>query len=147
MKTLTALIILATLTGSALAAPPRTLSLIEEHHVKAGTSLEVGAVYTVPAGRKATVSGFFCEIRSIDSTGTSQITLVVMPDATINGKLTPTEGMNPINCINSEKYHTHQISGASLKLLPGNRMVIFFTNIGPHEVFMLLNAFIFEEDL
>jgi hypothetical protein len=141
------LLIVLGVAGVADAHPAKTIALLEEHNVAPGVRDQLGAQYTVPAGRKAKVSGFFCEIRSHDPTGTSQIALVVIPSWTVRTTSTPTTGMNPVNCLNSTVFHTWQASGATITMLPGDILFIFFTNTGPYEVFMLGNALILEEDL
>ena len=130
----------------ALAAEPKTIAFLEEHTVAPGTPQTVGALYVVPPGRKAHVSNMFCEIRSFNDPGYSQIFLMVMAHTTIAGPATGTEGMNPLDCVNSG-YITTKTSSAGFRVLPGNFFYAIYANFGQNTDFQMLSAFIFEDDL
>jgi hypothetical protein len=129
-----------------LAAEPKTIAFLEEHNVAPGTPHTAGAMYVVPPGRKAYISSMFCEIRSFNSPGSSQILLVVMADTTIAGPETNMAGMNPLDCVNSG-YITTKTSSAGFTLLPGNYVYALYGNLGHNMDFQMLSAFIFEDDL
>jgi hypothetical protein len=117
------------LCARSLAAEPKTIAFLEEHTVAPGMPHTVGALYVVPRGRKAHVSNMFCEIRSFNDPGYSQIVLVVFADTTITGPATDTAGMNPLNCVNFD-YITTKTSSAGFKLLPGNWLYALHGNFG-----------------
>jgi hypothetical protein len=141
-----AYVLFVVLCTKSLAAEPKTIAFLEEHSVAPGTPHTVGPLYVVPPGRKAYVSNTFCELRSFNAPGYSQIVLVVFADTTITGPTTGTAGMNPLNCVNSG-YITTQTSSAGLKLLPGNWLYALYGNFGHNTDFQMLSAFIFEDDL
>ena len=134
------------LCARSLAAEPKTIAFLEEHTVAPGMPHTVGALYVVPRGRKAHVSNMFCEIRSFNDPGYSQILLVVMADTTIAGPETNMGGMNPLDCVNSG-YITTKTSSAGFTLLPGNLFYALYANFGHYTDFQMLSAFIFEDDL
>ena len=134
------------LCARSLAAEPKTMAFLEEHPVAPGTPHTVGALYVVPPGRKAYVSNMFCEIRSFNDPGYSQILLMVSADTTITGPATNTAGMNPLDCVNSG-YITTKTSSAGFTLLPGNWFYALYANFGHNTDFQMLSAFIFEDDL
>ena len=134
------------LCSTSLAAEPKTIAFLEEHNVAPGTPHTVGALYIVPPGRKARVSNMFCQIRSFNDPGYSQILLMVVGDTTIAGPATSTGGMNPLDCVNAD-FITTKTSSAGLTLLPGNYLYALYANFGQSIDFQLLSAFIFEEDL
>jgi hypothetical protein len=134
------------LCARSLAAEPKTIAFLEEHQVAPGTPHTTGALYVVPPGRKAYVSNMFCEIRSFNAPGYSQILLMVLADTTITGPATNLGGMNPLDCVNSD-YITTKASSAGFTLLPGNLFYALYANLGPNTDFQMLSAFIFEDDL
>ena len=139
-------VLLLILAARSLGAEPKTIAFLEEHAVAPGTPHTLGAMYVVPPGRKAYVSNMFCEIRSFNDPGYSQILLVVFADTTIVGPATNTAGMNPLDCVNSG-YITTKTSSAGFTLLPGNWLYALYGNFGHHMDFQMLSAFIFEDDL
>jgi hypothetical protein len=134
------------LCARSLAADPKTMAFLEEHQVAPGTPHTTGALYVVPPGRKASVSNMFCEIRSFNDPGYSQILLMVSADTTITGPATNTGGMNPLDCVNSD-YITTKTSTTGFTLLPGNLIYAIYANLGQNTDFQMLSAFIFEDDL
>jgi hypothetical protein len=134
------------LCSGSLAAEPKTMAFLEEHNVAPGTPQTIGALYIVPPGRKAFISNMFCEIRSFNDPGYSQILLMVVADTTLTGPATSTGGMNPLDCVNSG-YFNSKTSSAGFTLLPGNFLYAVYANFGHSIDFQMLSAFIFEEDL
>jgi hypothetical protein len=139
-------VLLLILCSKSLAAEPKTIAFLEEHTVAPGMPHTVGALYVVPRGRKAHVSNMFCEIRSFNDPGYSQILLMVVADTTITGPATNLGGMNPLDCVNSD-YITTKTSSAGFTLLPGNYIYALYGNLGNNMDFQMLSAFIFEDDL
>lgn len=128
------------------AGEPKTFALLEEHQVLGKTSITMGARYSVPAGRKAVVSGLFCDLSSPNWADSGQVSLIVEGPRTIRSSETPWTGMNPISCTNIVG-RTSTASGAALTLLPGDWLQVFYQNQGPKPIWVMLGAWILEEDL
>lgn len=128
------------------AGQPESIAFLEEHLTKARTPYTVGAYYEVPRERKATLSGFYCEIRSGDL-GQVALLLVVIPSKSVIGPATVTAGMNPILCISGPGYRVSESSGASMMLRPGDVVYALYANLGTRDAFTMLSAWIYEEDL
>jgi len=147
MKTLALFLLMV---GSALAGDRKTIAFLEEHAVETGVYQEFGAKYVVPAGRKATVTTFFCEISvPHQSAGANniQVSVFIQPGSTVTGPRTPWAGTNPLSCSNAPGKPTAITQAGPVLMLPGDVMQTFFTNLSGHPAFVMLGAWIVEEGL
>src|SRR5262245_14729746 len=138
------------LAGLAGAQPPKTFAFLEERVVEVGEINDIGPFYEVPPGRKATVSGMMCEVRSMYTRSGGYIALVTsnQDSNTVRGPKTPTFGMNTIYCYNAnEEFHTKNMTGATLTLMPGDYILTFAGNPSQDNIFVMLSAWVLEEDL
>jgi hypothetical protein len=133
--------------SSAVAGERKTIAFLEEHSVAPGTYQEFGARYTVPVNRKAVVTAFFCEVSSVPGQNNVQVSVFVQPRETVVGPRTPWAGTNPLSCSNAPNKPTALTQAGPIVMLPGDLMQTFFTNMSKSDAFVMLGAWIVEEDL
>lgn len=127
-----------------------TISFLEEHTVQPGVFVKFGARYTVPPGKKATVTSFSCWVgvwANQAEQNNVQVAIVIDTARTVRGPATPWQGFNPISCFNGPNAPTAMTQSGPVVLYPGDTMSAFYTNNSPNLVFVNAGAAIHEEDL